>query len=151
MIAKAIVEEVIDQYNIRVRIPSIDRTYQSSVHVNKEDLDVAVICTLPGCDPNIKVGDIVIVASDDAEEDTLILGHLYRTKKTETLCDMLLSKLNVTNVATLPEDTTIGNVSSFELQQLSGIRGNVQLQITQLQEQVANLTAILFPKQKEEG
>lgn len=143
MITKAIVEEVIDPYNIRVRIPSIDRTYQSSVHVNKEDLDIAVICTLPGCDPNIKVGDIVIVSFDDAEEDTLILGHLYRTKKTETLCDMILSKLNVEDVATLPENTTIGNVSSFELQQLTGIRGNVQLQITQLQEQVANLTKMI--------
>ena len=143
MIAKAIVEEVIDQYSIRVRIPSIDRTYQSSVHVNTSDLDVAVVCTLPGCDPNIKVGDIVIVASDSAEEDTIVLGHLYRTKKTETLCDMLLSKLNVANIAVLPEDTTIGNVSSFELQQLCGIRGNVQLQITQLQEQVARLTNLI--------
>lgn len=144
MIAKAIVEEVLDKYSIRVRIPSIDRTYQSSVHVDSNDLDVAVICTLPGCDPNIKVGDIVIVASDDAEEDTIILGHLYRTKKTETLCDMLLSKLNVANVATLPEDTTIGNVSSFELQQLTGIRANVQLQITQLQEQVALLQQMIL-------
>ena len=143
MIAKAIVEEVIDQYSIRVRIPSIDRTYQSSVHVNTSDLDVAVVCTLPGCDPNIKVGDIVIVASDNAEEDTIVLGHLYRTKKTETLCDMLLSKLNVANIAVLPEDTTIGNVSSFELQQLCGIRGNVQSQITQLQEQVARLTNLI--------
>lgn len=143
MIAKAIVEEVIDKYSIRVRIPSIDRTYQSSVHVNSSDLDIAVVCTLPGCDPNIKAGDIVIVASDAAEEDTIVLGHLYRSKKTETLCDMLLSKLQVANVARLPEDTTIGDVSSFELQQLSGIRGNVQLQITQLQEQVARLTQLI--------
>ena len=56
---------------------------------------------------------------------------------------MLLSKLNVADVAVLPEDTTIGNVSSFELQQLSGIRGNVQLQLTQLQEQVARLTQLI--------
>ena len=144
MITKAIVEKVIDNYNIRVRVPSLDRTYQSSVYTNNEDLNVAIVCTLPGCDPNIKVGDVVFVSLEETEEDrAVILGYLYRTKKTETLCDMLLSKLNVANVAVLPEDTTIGNVSSFELQQLSGIRGNVQLQITQLQEQVARLTQII--------
>ena len=144
MITKAIVEKVIDNYNIRVRVPSLDRTYQSSVYTNNEDLNVAIVCTLPGCDPNIKVGDVVFVSLEETEEDrAVILGYLYRTKKTETLCDMLLSKLNVANVAVLPEDTTIGNVSSFELQQLSGIRGNVQLQITQLQEQVARLTQLI--------
>lgn len=144
MITKAIVEKVIDNYNIRIRVPSLDRTYQSSVYTNNEDLDVAIVCTLPGCDPNIKVGDVVFVSLEDTEEDrAVILGYLYRTKKTETLCDMLLSKLNVANVAVLPEDTTIGNVSSFELQQLSGVRGNVQLQITQLQEQVARLTQLI--------
>ena len=30
MITKAIVEKVIDNYNIRVRVPSLDRTYQCS-------------------------------------------------------------------------------------------------------------------------
>lgn len=144
MITKAIVEKVIDNYNIRIRVPSLDRTYQSSVYTNNEDLNVAVVCTLPGCDPNIKVGDVVFVSLEDTEDDrAVILGYLYRTKKTETLCDMLLSKLNVEDVAVLPEDTTIGNVSSFELQQLNGIRGNVQLQITQLQEQVARLTQLI--------
>lgn len=144
MITKAIVEKVIDNYNIRIRVPSLDRTYQSSVYTNNEDLNVALVCTLPGCDPNIKVGDVVFVSLEDTDDDrAVILGYLYRTKKTETLCDMLLSKLNVANVAVLPEDTTIGNVSSFELQQLSGIRGNVQLQITQLQEQVARLTQLI--------
>ncbi len=144
MITKAIVEKVIDPYNIRIRVPSLDRTYQSSVHTNSEELNVAIVCTLPGCDPNIKSGDIVFVSIDETEEDrAVILGYLYRTKKTETLCDMLLSKLTVMNVATLPQDTTIGDVSSFELQQLTGIRGNVQLQITQLQEQVARLTEMI--------
>ena len=144
MITKAIVEKVIDNYNIRIRVPSLERTYQSSVYTNNEDLNVAIVCTLPGCDPNIKVGDVVFVSLEDTEEDrAVILGYLYRTKKTETLCDMLLSKLNVADVAVLPEDTTIGNVSSFELQQLSGIRGNVQLQLTQLQEQVARLTQLI--------
>ena len=117
---------------------------KSNSFTNNEDLNVAIVCTLPGCDPNIKVGDVVFVSLEETEEDrAVILGYLYRTKKTETLCDMLLSKLNVANVAVLPEDTTIGNVSSFELQQLSGIRGNVQLQITQLQEQIARLTQLI--------
>lgn len=144
MITKAIVEKVIDRYNIRIRVPSLDRTYQSNVHKNNEDLDVAIVCTLPGCDPNIKVGDIVFVSLEKTEEDrAVILGYLYRTKQTETYCDMILSKLNVRDEAILPQNTMIGDITSYEVKQLSGATGNIQAQINQLKNEVDRLRSIV--------
>ena len=140
MITKAIVEEVLDRFTIRVRIPSIDRTYQSNIRVNTEDLDVAVVCTLPGCDPNIKPGDVVIVSSEDAEEDPIILGYLYRSKQTDTYIDLMMSRLNVLDEAALPHNTTVGDVSAFEIQQLSGVTSNLQFQIDQLRAEIQLLT-----------
>lgn len=139
MITKAIVEDIVDEYSIRVRIPSIDRVLQSNIHVNTDELDVAVVCTLPGCKPNLQRGDVVIVAYDAAEEDTIILGHLYRSKKTDTYIDLILSSINVNNHAILPQSTQIGSVTSREIQCLSGAKDNLQAQITSLQEQVSLL------------
>lgn len=139
MVTKGIVEEVISPYSIRVRIPSIDRLYQSSVHVSKEALDVAVICTLPGCDINLQPGDIVIVSSDEAEEDLIILGTLYRSKKTSTLTNFEIAILLVSDTATLPEATTIGNVDSTSLQCLAGCRYNLQKHLDDMQAQIDEL------------
>lgn len=130
MITKAIVEQVLDKYSIRVRIPTIDRTSQSSVHTKREDLNVALVCTLPGCDPNIQPGDIVYVALDDKnEDDAVILGYLYRSRMTGTRCDMILNDLSVTICASLPQETSIGNVTSQELSYLQGTTGNIQKQL----------------------
>lgn len=143
MITKAIVEEIIDACTIRVRIPSIDRTYQSSVHVRKEDLDVGVICTLPGCHPNLSVNDVVIVSSDDAEEDLIILGQLYRPEKYSKNMDLFISSLNVNGSTQLSFDTYIGKVTPEELSQLSGVKRNIQFYHDELDNRLNTLNNTL--------
>lgn len=139
MITKAIVEDVIDRYTIKIRIPTLDRTIQSSVRTLSENLDVAVVCTLPHFDLNIQRGDIVIVAKEETEDDPIILGYLYRSKMTDTYADCILSSIGVHNSAQLPHDTSIGDVLSHEIQQLTGIRANIQKQIDELQAKLIQL------------
>ncbi len=137
MITKGIVEELVDIYRIRVRIPLIDRTPQSSLHTSTENLNVALVCTLPGCDPNIKPGDVVFVAIDDTlEQEAIILGYLYRSKDTETYCDLVLNELTVKSKVTLPFETYIGNTTGKDISNLSGTRDNVQKQLDELKKQV---------------
>lgn len=137
MITKAIVEKVLDPYSIRIRVPQIDRVTSSSVHTADEDLDVALVCTLPGCHPNIKPGDIVFVSLDDTDEDrAVILGYLYRTKETETYCDLVLSKLKVLNEAKLPLQTSIGNVSAANIACLEGMNDNIKKKLDLLESKV---------------
>lgn len=138
MVTKAIVEEIVDKYRIKVRIPILDRTSSSSIHTSTENLNTATICTLTHCDPNMRPGDIVFVAVDDRDE-VVILGWLYREKQTESFCDLSLSELKVNRSVELPSETTIGQISSSELSTLKGVNTNIQEQIDLLKSQVTNL------------
>lgn len=141
MVTKAIVEQLIDPYRVRVRIPSIDRTLQSSVHTETERLNVALICTLPGCDPNIKVGDVVFVAFDDySENQVVIIGYLYSQYKETPLCNLALQSLTVSDNSTLPYNTFIGEVTPDEIRALHGAKYNLQEQIDALSSQLKLLT-----------
>lgn len=140
MITRAIVESVIDKYNIRVRIPVIDRMPDSGIYTKTSELNVASVCTLPGCDPNIKPGDIVFVGIDDTlEEQVVILGYLYRDRLT-TYSDLQAHSIMIDGRTELTTDTRIGDVSPSEIQQLLGVKDNIQKQIDNLQEQIDNLT-----------
>ena len=143
MITKAIVEEIIDKYTIRVRIPSIDRVKESSVHTASNKLKTAIISTLPNCSPNVRPGDIVIVANEDTEEELIILGYLYRSKITDTLADLILSELKIVNNASLPEDTTIGNVTSSNIRCLEGVRTNIQEQLDYVMDELNSINSKL--------
>lgn len=137
MITKAIVEQVIDKYSVRVRIPRLDRTTASSVHTATEDLNIATISTLPNCDPNLRPGDIVFIHLDRLNEDeAVIIGCLYREKRTEAFCDLILNSLTVNHECIFPYETTIGQVTSDELAFLHGVTGNIQNQLNLLQEQI---------------
>lgn len=140
MITKAIVEQLVDSYNVRVRIPIIDRTPQSNIYTPTKNLNIATICTIPGCAPNLQVGDVVIVALDDTlDENVVILGHCYRNTPSSTKPDITCSTLTATEQCTLPVETTIGNVSGIALQKLDGVTDNVQRQLNSLLERVKTL------------
>lgn len=121
MITRAIVEQIVSPYQIRVRIPLIDRSKDSSAATKTEDLTIATVCSLPRTDINLQPGDVVFVAFEDNQEtDVVILGTLYRETLTETLMNQTLGGLVVTNFATLPHNTSIGDVSPNALKSLKG-------------------------------
>lgn len=143
MITKAIVEEIVDTYRLRIRIPVIDRMSDLSAVSNSEsDLNVAAVCSLPNCHMNLQPGDIVFVSIDDlVPDDIVVLGSLYCSKETKSLCDMLIQRLNVTTEVVLPDNTTVGNVLPEELSQLSGVRDNIQKQIDALRDMILTLSS----------
>lgn len=121
MITRAIVEEILTPYQIRVRIPLIDRVSTAKTATKSKDLSVATICSLPRTDINLQPGDIVFVAfEDDGQEDVVILGTLYRETLTTTVMNQVLGNLTVNDRAIFPKDTTIGDVSAEALHSLKG-------------------------------
>ena len=48
MITRAIVEELIDENQVRVRIPIIHRSKEDTAGTPRQELPIASICTLPG-------------------------------------------------------------------------------------------------------
>ena len=61
MLHKAIIEEQIDQYQFRVRIPLIHRIKDSKIFTPTESLPIATVSINPNTHIHIQVGDIVII------------------------------------------------------------------------------------------
>ena len=79
------------------------------------------------------------MSHDETEDDWTILGYLYRARNTDTLCNFKLNELDVVDAATLPVNTTIGEILPEELQCIEGATDNIQLQIDAVVEQYSSL------------
>ena len=137
MITRGIVEEVIDLYHYRVRLPLLDGAKTSKMSVKTSDLVVATVCTLPACSIPISVGDVVYVGFEaGGESKAFIMGYLYRDGIGNTRCDIDLRCLSVWGSAHLSEDTHIGEITPDEIRCLSGVSSNLQKQIDWLYKQI---------------
>lgn len=129
MITRGIVEEVVNKYQVRVRIPIYHKSATAPFATPTRELNEGAICTVPNCHPNYRVGDIVLLGFE--EEDIgkpVIIGMLYSEVSTSTCCDQLFSSLAVSTNCKLPYETAIGNVHSNNISCLEGLITNVQQQ-----------------------
>ena len=130
MIYKGIVEEIIDPFSIKVRIPLLHRLKSSPQGINDTSLPIASICTLSKCHPNLCKGDIVIIGFDNDDlSKPIILGHLYKESFDSNSESIELTDLKVTSNTQLSSNTSIGDITSEELKQLIGVRDNLQKQL----------------------
>ena len=137
MITRGIVEERLDAYHYRVRLPLLDGIKTSKMSVSTSELAVATVCTLPACNIPIAVGDVVYVGFEHGEgSKAFILGYLYRDGSGNTRCDMDLRCLSVIGSTHLSEDTYIGDITPYEVGCLAGVTSNIQKQIEYLHNQI---------------
>lgn len=140
MITRGIVEEVIDRYNVKVRLPLLDGVDGGNIRKTKDELRTMVICTLPRVDLNLQVKDIVFVAFEDyGETNAVVLGCLFRENATSTLASINASTLFVENGAELPNSTSIGQVTAGEIECLSGVSDNIQKQLNSIFDRLKTL------------
>ena len=140
MITKAIIEEILSPYEVRVRIPSIDRVATDSVHTPTKDLNIATVCTLPNCYLNVQVGDIVFIAfEDNTERKAVILGHLLREAMSDSYVDIIAGDLDVRRSFTTSADVNIGGITYSELSSLQGMNGRIKDELELLQGQIEDL------------
>lgn len=138
MITKAIVEEIISPYQVRIRIPLLDGVLASPMSTKQDSLNTATICTLPNCYMNIQVGDIVFVGfEDNTYYKAVVLGHLSREAMTDTYADVTFRNLQILDSATLPTETSIGDITFSEFSKLAGISENIQKQINMLKDDIS--------------
>lgn len=117
MITRAYIEEQVDQFHYRVRIPIFDKAEESPQHTSFDELAIATVCVPKGLNNSLNIGDVVIVGfEDNSASRPIILGQLYR--------DALLRDpqlyINTTNIsisdqAFLPYATNIGDIAFSEL------------------------------------
>lgn len=147
MITRAIVEEVINPHQVKVRIPIFDASEQSSLHTNSKALNIATVCTLPNFLLNIQVGDVLFVGfEDNTSYKTVVLGYLSRSNQTATLSDIHVNSLIADGVCQLSSNTSIGDVLPLEIKTLKGAKDSLQNQIDLLKEDLQNQIDLLKEK-----
>lgn len=140
MITRGIVEEVIDRYKVRVRLPLLDGVDGGNSNKTKDELRTMVICTLPRVDLNLQVKDIVFVAFEDYDEtNAVVLGCLFRENASSTLASINAANLYVEGGAELPRCTSIGQVTADEIGYLSGVNDNIQKQLNSIFDRLKTL------------
>ena len=130
---RAIIEQRIDNYHYRVRIPLINKFSSSVGATPSNELAIATVAASPGSFPYFKSGDIVYI--DYEETDTnkpVIVGSLYNDLSSNINSDSKVDSLTVGVNVNLPKDTQIGDISASNLQQLRGLTNNVQNAIDRL-------------------
>ena len=74
---RAIIESIIDDYHVCIRIPQLHGTKGSENYVATDRLPVATICVQPGTEAAYNVGDIVFVAfENDVLTAPIVMGIL---------------------------------------------------------------------------
>lgn len=140
MITKGIVEDIVDKYQVRVRLPIFDKADGAKNATKTEDLSVGTICCLPNSSYQVNVGDIVFVGFEDNDiSKPIILGQLYRDVDSNTLMTLVLGTLETKTSAVLSENTRIGNISADEIKCLSGIKTNIQQQLNSIIEDIKEI------------
>lgn len=142
MITRAIIEQKINEYQYRVRIPIFDKSASAPLSTNLKDLCIAVASMPKGVYNSLQEGDVVLVGFEDNDAgNPVILGHLYREalNNIQSFPTIIADVLQVNNKVNLPTNTTIGTIDYNSLFSLDGIKENVQSQIDNLTKKVDNL------------
>lgn len=126
MITKGIITKIYE-YSVDALLKP-EKKYKAKVHLNvfdspgfpvNDDLDCTIACE-PGNSCSYKVDDVVFVGfENNSVNKPVILGKLYLGKETGVSTCVSADSLEATNKATLPLNTTIGEVTGAELYALT--------------------------------
>lgn len=143
MVTKAIIEKVISDYEVKVRIPIFESAVDLSSQSDTMLLNTAIICTMPRCTFVPKVGDVVIVTFEDHDPGKpIILGCLQRSNVAD-MSDLIIDLTgdNTLSSAKLNQATSISDIRYAELATLKNVTTNLQAQLNSLMTIVINLQA----------
>lgn len=118
MVTKAIIDSIINEYTVKVRIPFINK--------NNNNTSDAIICTLPQCQFLPVVGDVVLVAFEDYQiSKPIIIGCLFKESGNTSLINITTQALTVESKAILSKDTTIGDITYDDLKELIAFKNSM--------------------------
>lgn len=130
MVTRGIVQQIISKHEAKIRVPMFGMIEEEDDEEQVNELPVARICTIPGCLPNLKKNDIVLISIEDNDlNNVMIMGVLIPDNDAVGTSDVTFNSLKVNTDVKLPKNTSIGDITSDNLFMLKGINSNVQGQL----------------------
>lgn len=127
MITKGIIEQVIDTYSVKVRLPVFDKLKNVQGATPSSQLPESYFCTLPNCQITPQIDDIVFVSFEDNDfSKPFILGYLFNQDNPKSEVNALLGSLEVIGNTKLSKETTIGDVDSAAISCLEKCDFNIK-------------------------
>lgn len=126
MLERAIIEQKVDDYHYRVRIPSFNKSLAAVGATPENELYVATLSVTPGVAPKFKPGTTVCVSFNSNDLSApVIVGLLFMNTFRETEADAMFASLDVSVNTTLSRDTTIGAVKPDSIASLENNTQNI--------------------------
>ena len=108
MLLKGIIEDIIDEYTVKVRIPVMHGAPGVSGSTPTKNLLDACTCVSPTLNITYHIGDIVILGFEhDDQEKPIILGFLYSGHNILSMTDITTNSLKVATDIQIGESTMI--------------------------------------------
>lgn len=131
MVCKAKIVSINGDYRVTVNIPTFYRGEESIGATPSSDTLEALICVPPSVYPKLRKNDTVWVDfEDDNVDKPVVMGILYSAGCFDTKSDIKCNTIEVKDQAVFSENTSIGEITSENIKQLSGISENIQSGLT---------------------
>jgi archaellum component FlaC len=126
MLTKAIIQEVLTPYSIRIRIPSVNKIEGVNGSTPNNELYIAAVCSLPKFIIDPRVGDIVVVGFEDNDmSNPIVLGYLSKSSGNMSIADIVCNDFEATGEIKLSKDTSIGEVTPINIESLKNQKENI--------------------------
>mgnify|MGYP003295047062 CR=1 FL=1 len=141
MVTRAKILEIISDMEIKIEVPAFGLIEELEGEEEVNEMPTARICTVPGCYPNFEEGDIILICIEDNDlSNPMIMGRLIPDDGSLGTSNGTFQNLTVEKDTVLAKETTIGEVTSGNIEQLYGANYNLQ---GQLDTNIAQRTELL--------
>lgn len=130
MVTRAKILNVISDNEVKIEVPMFGLIQELEGEGQINELPIARISTVPGCAPNFKPGDIVLICVEDNDlSNPVIIGRLITDNNSLGTSNGSFQSLRVEKDTDLGKNTKIGNVTATNIEQLIGANYNIQGQL----------------------
>ena len=130
MLIKGIIEDIVDNYTVRVRIPEMHGIKDDMNSTPSNELLCAKICTNPGIDITFSVGDIVVIGFEKSDlSKPIILGFLYTAAGILSEIDINAKFANIYNDSIIADGiraTTINRQLKSAIEKLNDLTIDIE-------------------------
>lgn len=129
MVTRAKIVKVISDKEVQVEVPMFGLIQEGEGEDQINELPRARISTTPGCSPNFKKNDVVLICIEDNDlNNPMVMGRLIADDSSVGTSNVEFDTAKINKDITLPKNTKIGKVTADNISYLAGVTSSIQTQ-----------------------